>query len=55
VEYQHSNGFFKIKFPPYGEVTVLSNKKLVNELRNAPNEVLDFMDGSSRVSLFGFK
>jgi hypothetical protein len=45
------SSFFKIQLHPYGDVTILSSRKLVNELRNAPDDALDFTGGAGRVSL----
>jgi hypothetical protein len=46
------DSFFKIRLPLYGTMTVLTNPKLVDELRRAPDGALDFVGGAARVSPF---
>jgi len=41
-------GFFQIKLYPFGPITVLTDQRLINELRNAPDEFLDFTGGIAR-------
>jgi len=42
------NGHFKIRLFPFGTVTIVTDRKLLNELRNASDDVLDFEGGAAR-------